>query len=407
MTPTYPAPRLVLFVCVALITIAGLSLATGRDLGHQMTLDVCSTSGHCGNFPDSPPVCAYFGRDRVVAQESFIFAQQRAGAGTRLIQFGDDSAELIVGAEKGQKGAVYSFAHWQDAQRWVMDEYSDLGDVISAAAGPTGSPVREGYREALQLLGLDHEIDIEASTGVRIFDDALLPGATGALRGAEGEAVSEVTVVVPFDAASDQLLELTHSMGFWDVFSYTIELDSDLQPVSLTFSGPAADGWSLQSLRAPSEAEFRKAEDRPLLGAAQSEIYIRSFTLDLQREANAALYRDMFSMEPIRQVSAAAPLLSADERLAPAERRRLYEQMRERIRDDAVALEVVHGLTTADGNEDAIQQAAHGLMLRSGPVAVPATRLVDARTADLSVAGSQLDPLMTCEPDSAAKVSGS
>lgn len=390
-------PRGTLLVCVLLLLVSGLVLATGRDLGHRVAFSVCGGSEQCGDFPDSPPVCQYFGRDRVAAQESFVFAQQRAADGARLTQFGDDSATVIIGAEDGSSGTLYSFAHWREAQRWVLDHSAELGAVVDAAAGPAGQPVRDGYLQTLRLTGLDHEVFFEPQTAVHMFQDELVPGAEGALRGRSGAAAEEVTVVMPLSAVSDELAELSASLGFWGYLSYTVELDDELNPVSLSFSGPAAEGWSLQSLRLPSASEFRDAESRPLLGVDEGIVSVRSFTLDLQRQSNAALYRQMFSMGPVAQLPAAAPRLIVEDSAAAEDREDLYGRMRERIREDALAVEAVHQLPGPERTEQSVLDAARGLMVRSVPEHLSDTRLTDARTADLAVAGSQLEPLLSCE----------
>lgn len=393
------SPRLMV-LCLILLTVAGLALVTGRDLGYRFTLAACSGMGQCGEFPESPPVCQYFGRDRVAAQESFVFAQQQVAAGARLIRFGDDSAEIIATSDGAAPGAVYTFGHWHQAQRWVLDHSAELGGVIDAAAGPAGQPIRDGYMRALRAAGLDHEITVEPTTAVQLIEEGLPPGSLGALSGKQGEAVQEMTFVMPFESASDELLRLAQGMGFWGFLSYTVELDDELQPLALTFSGPAADGWSLQSLRSAAADNFFGTEDRPLLGLDDGQVVVRSFTLDLQSQANAAVYRELFSMEPIHQAIAAAPLLSGEERLAAQQREDLYERLLHRIRDDAVAVDAVHALPGARGEEEQILRAAQGLLVRLGPGDAPNTRLVDARTADLSVAGSELEPLLSCEiPD--------
>ncbi|WP_157983784.1 hypothetical protein [Nesterenkonia muleiensis] len=392
--PRAALPQLSTAFLLLMLLAASIALVTGRDLAHHITVAVCADADDCGTFPDSPPVCQYYGRDRVVARESFAFAQQWPADGSRLIQFGDDSAEVIVATGKDTT-EVYRFNRWEDAQRWVIDNSTDLGNTADAAAGPWRVPVREGYLRMLLLTGLDHESERAAAASAFLVEEPSGPGTHGVLRqSAEGD-IREVTVVMALDEATDELREYASNLGFWGFISYSVDLGPELSPQRLTFSGPATDAWSLAQLRAPSSPRNRpEAEEHPQYMSHENAV-LRSFVLDLRQEANAALYREVFAMESILET--AVPLLTSENWISAGERSERYTHLEERIRDNAVAVETTHALQDEPITDETVQSAVEGLVVQAGPMTAPETRLIDARTADLTIAGSSFEPLLSCE----------
>lgn len=388
-------------VLVLLMVAAALILATGRELGHRMAVAVCSGAGDCGTFPESPPVCQYYGRDRVAAQETFAFAQQQAAPGARLIQFGDGSAEVLV-SRAGAPADVYGFLRYQDAQHWVLDHSAELGSVADAAAGPSGQGIRDGYLTLLRRAGLEHESTVLPRAAAIALADDPLEGSIGAYRQSPDGEVSELTVLIPFDAASQQLKNLAERLGLWDFIGYTVELDENREPVKLTLSGPAAEGWSVDTLRAaPGDGRFLPADRRGPSGLAEGQVLVRSYSLDLRRQANATVYREAFSLGSV--ATTAGPVLSAEEDLDWLDRGELYGRLADRIRTDAVFIEAAHAVPGMAGDEDVLRRAAEGLVIRLGPEDAPDTRMADARTADLSIAESQPEPLLSCDLDAAGE----
>ncbi|WP_300343844.1 hypothetical protein [Nesterenkonia sp.] len=392
-SPTLPTASTALLLLVLLAM--SIMLVSGRDIAHQLTLAACTDAGDCGTFPDSPPVCHYAGRDRVVARESFAFAQQTPVEGARLIQFGDDSAEVIVPGDD-DSAEVYGFLRWEDAQRWVMDHSSQFRGIAGAAAGPTGQPIRDGYLRMLRLTGLDHEAELEPVATTVQVNEPSGPGSHGVLRqNAQGEIV-QVTVVMPLDEATAELQDFAAALGIWGFISYTIDLGLELKPDRLIFGGPASEGWSLTQLRSAAGIPRSSASDE-LPGYAESgEAVLRSFVLDLTQRANTALYREIFAMESVS--GTAAPLLTAEDWTSSGERSELYSQVIERVRSGAVAVETTHTLQDADSGEETVLAAVEGLVVQAGNTASPETRLVSARTADLLISSASFDPLLTCEP---------
>ena len=389
---TMPAWSTVLLV---LLLGASLVLVAGRDISHRLTLATCTDAGDCGTFPDSPPVCEYFGRDRVVARESFAFAQQRPTEESRLVQFGDDSAEVLVAAADGDAD-VYSFLHWEDAQRWVLDHSAELGKVTNAAAGPGGQPIRDGYLRMLRLSGLDHEASIDPVASIRSVDGPSSATAHGMLRHDSNGEVTEVTMMLPLEDATAELRSFAAQLGLWGFLSYTVELDEDLEPSRLTFGGPATQDWSLAELRGAQSADSGSAAQVPPTYVDEGRSVLRSFVLDLEKQSNTALYREIFAMESIG--GTAAPLLTAEEWISPGERAERYDQMVDRLRRDAVAVETTHELDAEQPTEELVLDSVEGLVVRAGSVDSPDTRLLDARSADLAISGSTFGPLLSCDP---------
>lgn len=396
-------PSLTSALLIIVVVLTSLVLVVGRDVSHRLTLAVCTDTGECGTFPQSPPVCQYHGRDRAVARASFAFAQQQPAESARLVQYGDDSASVVVTTEP-DVAEVYTFQRWENAQRWVLDHSSALGDVANAAAGPTGQPVRDGYLQMLQLLQLDHQSAITPESTVRNITDPAGEGSAGAVHTDDQGAVTKLSVIIPDGSATPELRGLMDELGMWGFFSYTVELGADLAPRRLKFEGPAVADWSLDQLR--SSREYITAVARPEEApnpqtSPETPSILRSYALDLTRTANEALYREIFAMESIG--GAAAPLLTAEDRLSNGERRELYTGIADRIRTDAVLVETGHRIIgSGDVTPDMLTETAKGLVLRDAPIQGPSTRLVDARTADLSIASSRFEPLLTCEvePDS-------
>lgn len=389
-------PKLSAVLLVILLVAASLILVAGRDLSHRLTVATCTNAGDCGTFPDSPPVCEYYGRDRVMARESFAFAQQQAALGARLVQFGDDSAEVLVDDGDGSWD-VYNFLHWEDAQKWMLDHSTELGQVANAAAGPSGQPIRDGYLRMLQLTGLDHETAGKPESSATPVEEPSGSGTHGVLRHDSDGQISEVAVVIPLDSASAELKTFAAELGLWEFFSYTIELDSNLEPRSLTLGGPAAEGWSLHLLQGPAARRSAEpAQDVPSY-VTDDQAVLRSFVLDLTKQANAALYRDIFAMESL--AGTAVPLLTAEDWLSAGERDERYTRILDRISKDAVAVENTQSFLDGGGDEEHALQAVEGLVIQAGSGSLPETRLLDARSADLAISGSSLDPLLTCDVD--------
>lgn len=387
-------PKLSTTLLLLVLLVASIALVSGRDLAHHMTMVVCADADDCGTFPDSPPVCQYYGRDRVVARESFAFAQQWPADGSRLIQFGDDSAEVIIASDEDST-EVYRFTHWEDAHRWVIDNSTELGNTADAAAGPWHLPIGDGYLRMLLLTGLDHESERAPSASAFLVEEPSGPGTHGVLRQSSEGDIREVTVVMALDDATDELREYANNLGFWGFISYSVDLGPDLSPQRLTFSGPATDAWSLDQLRAPSALSSSPETEEPPQYMSHGNAVLRSFVIDLRQEANAALYRKVFAMESI--LGTAAPLLTSETRISAGERSERYTQLEERIRDNAVAVETTHALQDEPVTDETVQNAVEGLVVQAGPETAPETRLVDAQTADLTIADSSFDPLLSCE----------
>lgn len=393
-TPASALPGVTTTFLILLLVAATLVLVSGRDISHQLTLAACTDSGDCGAFPDSPPVCEYNGRDRVVARESFTFAQQRPAEDARLIQFGDDSAEVMVSSGE-DTSQIYSFRRWEDAQRWIFDHSPELGQVTNAAAGPSAQPVRDGYLQMLQLIGLDHEIRIDPVASARLIDEPSGPGTRGMLRRDPQGQVVGVTVVMPVENATSQLQDFAAELGLWDFLSYTVELDAEFEPHRLTVEGPAAEDWSLAQLRAPSSpAATDQSDDLPEY-AEDGQSVLRSFVLDLTKEANAALYRDIFAMENI--AGSAVPLLTAEEWISAGERAERYDQVVDQITRNAVAVETRHSLPDSQPSEERLTRSVEGLVVPSTSVSGPDSRLLNAHSADLAITSSSFEPVLTCD----------
>lgn len=392
-------PTLTTTLLIMVLVLTSLVLVVGRDLSHRLTLGACTDTGECGAFPQSPPVCQYHGRDRVVARESFVFAQQHPAEAARLVQYGDDSAQVVVTTEP-DVAEVYGFQRWEDAQRWVLDFSSALGDVANAAAGPAGQPIRDGYLQMLRLTQLDHEAAITPDTTVRNITDPAGGGSHGIVHTDAEDAVTELSVITTENSATPELRGLMDELGMWGFFSYTVELGPDLTPKRLNFEGPATADWSLEQLRSShgyiTPVAEPTDEPNPLTGPEAPSL-LRSFVLDLTSTANEALYREIFAMESVG--GAAAPLLTAEGRLSSDQRQELYTGIVDRIRTDAVVVETGHRVIDAEAEVtlDLLTDTAQGLVLRDAPIQAPSTRLVDARTADLSIASSRLEPLLTCD----------
>lgn len=386
-------PSLTTALLLLTLVAGSLVLVTGREVSHQLAMATCTDAADCGGFPESPPVCEEYGRDRVVARESFAFAQQEPAEGTRMIQFGDDSAEVVVDSDSGPAD-VYDFRRWEEAQQWIVDHSADLGEVADHAAGPSAQPVRDGYYRAIQLLGFDHLAQHEPEATTIPIDQPTGDYSHGVLqRDSEGNVV-EVSVVIPLDEATPELQEIGAALGMWGFLSYSVELDEDLEATQLTFGGPAADEWSLAELEATEAGDEQLPEEDPPDWVEQNQAVQRNFVLDLDQRANDALYREVFSRENVAGV--AAPLLTAEEWPSEQERQELYEQIEDRIRDDAVVVETSHVLQGSPDPETAIE-ALEGLTLVADPSSSPDTRLADARSADLAVASSSFSPLLTCD----------
>lgn len=393
VSATRSLPTLSIVFLSLVLVVSALMLTQGRELSHRLTLSMCTDVGDCGSFPESPPVCEYYGRDRVAARESFAFAQQQPADSARLIQFGDDSAEVVV-SRSDDDTDIYSFLRWQDAQRWVLDHSAELGGVADAAAGPSGQPIRDGYFRMLRLIGLDHEISFEPNATVHNVDDPTGPGTHGVVRRSSQGDIEEVTVVMPLERATTELQTFADELGFWGFISYTVELGANLEPQRLTFGGPAAEDWSLEQLHSPSSRVTAADSHQTPSYVDDGQSVLRSFVLDLTTLSNATLYRDIFAMESL--AGTAAPLLTAEEWLSAGERDERYSQALERIQRDAVTVETTHALPGRSASEDQVLQAVEGLVKGSATVNAPQTRLVDARSADLSVSGSSFGPLLSC-----------
>lgn len=393
-SPSSSLPAVSTVLLLVALVAASLVLVSGRDLSHRLTIAACTDAGDCGAFPESPPVCEYYGRDRVVARESFAFAQQHPTEGARMIQFGDDSAEVIVESTE-DTSEVYSFLRWEDAQRWLLDHSSELGQVANAAAGPAGQPIRDGYLRILQLTGLDHDADIAPVASTVLLEEPSGTDTHGVLRmNTEGDVI-EVTVIMPLESATSELRTFAAEIGVWGFLSYTVELDTDMDPQRLTVGGPGAEDWSVEQLRSPSASRSAAEQDQLPSYVQEGNSVLRSFVLDLTKQSNTALYRDVFAMESV--ADAAVPLLTAEEWISAGERAERYVQLLERVTQDAVAVETSHSLSDDVPDEEQVMDSVAGLVMHAAAEPLPQTRLLDARSADLAISGSTLEPLLTCE----------
>ncbi|HJG79754.1 MAG TPA: hypothetical protein K8V08_05005 [Brevibacterium senegalense] len=374
------APKLLLAVTV----IAALLLPVGSSVGNRLTGAVCSSTG-CDQPVSVLPACEAVGRDRLMAGQMLAFSTTSIDGAQRASTYGDGQVEVAVDDPDRQDSVLlYAFPDSAAAQRWLLAGSSTATAAIDAGAGPAPAGVADGYRGAAGTIGLigDTEQEPRATaqrTGPR-------DGVLGELE--ERDAVSgtsrRVTVLdLGTEAGSSpqpQAARFAAELGLTGLLSVSVTHAQGGTPQRVEIAGWGSEQWSLDALRAADSAGDQPSR---ALSLDDDGAVWRVYSLDLRRQTNATVFQAAWDTADAFGVEASAAL-------------------QDRLAGDAIFAEAT--IATGPDAQPADLVESMGLSLvRSSADQAMETQIVDARSADLAVAGSQLQPLLSCEdPDAQA-----
>ncbi|MGW9825495.1 hypothetical protein ACUXNS_000479 [Brevibacterium pityocampae] len=384
---------------LAVGVVAALVIPVGRPVGYTLADSLCTGSG-CDPAFEDVPVCATVGRDRATASETRIYSTPISAAqGARLDTYGDGEVEIVVPS----RGAVevYRFQNLRQARAWAFDRAEELDRTIDAAAGPLSAGTHAGYSRVLEGMGLysPHQgVPSQTGTGYVITTDRR---QSGVLLDEATTGMSVQTLVPEFPLEGTPALStLAARLGLTEFLVLTVRRDPAGAPLSLEVAGLGSESWSLSALRAPETSDIDYSRELSDEGGA---LLWRSYLLDLRRQANSEVFGEVFdtSTGPGGTVSALRTGLF-DIRVGSGElTRNPYTALGDRVRDDAVFVEQELRLdgpgTSADSPASVLAPVYRGASLHPAPVSTS----TEIRSADLSFAGSTVQPLLECSvPDS-------
>lgn len=371
------APKLLLVLTV----VAVLLLPVGSGVGARLTGAVCSGTG-CDQPASLLPTCEAVDRDRLMAGQMLAFSTTSIDGALRASTYGDGQVEVAVDDPRQQDSVLlYGFPDSDAAQRWLLARSATTTAAIDAGAGPAPAGVADGYRSAAGVIGLvrDAEKEPRATAQRSGPRDGVLGGLEE--RDALSGATREVTVL---DLATDtgsspqpEAARFAAEMGLTGLMSVSVTHAQGGTPQRVEIAGWGTERWSLDALRAADSAG-----DEPSRSLALNEngAVWRVYSLDLRRQSNSTAFRAAWSASEQFETEASAAL-------------------RDRLRSDAIFAEATIA-AAADSDPENLVESMGLSLLRSSADQAMQTQVVDARSTDLAVAGSRLQPLLTCEdPD--------
>lgn len=371
------APKLLL----ALTVIAVLLLPVGSGVGTRLTGAVCSGTG-CDQPVSLLPTCEAVGRDRLMAGQMLAFSTTSIDGALRASTYGDGQVEVAVDDPQQQDSVLlYGFPDGAAAQRWLLAGSSTTTAAIDAGAGPAPVGVADGYHGAAGVIGLigDAEREPRATAQRSGPRDGVLGGLEE--RDTLSGTTREVTVLdLGTEAGSSPQPEAARfaaEMGLTGLMSVSVTHAQGGTPQQVEIAGWGSERWSLDALRA---ADSAGDEPSRSLALDEAGAVWRVYSLDLRRQSNSTAFQAAWSTSDQFETEASAAL-------------------RDRLRSDAIFAEATIA-TAADAHPEKLVESMGLSLLRSSADQAMETQVVDARSADLAVAGSRPQPLLTCEdPD--------
>ncbi len=347
-----------------LVAVSLLVLPLSPGLAEGLRVRVCTaTGGSCGYRPASVK-CTVLSRDSGIASGLAVLSSQRsAGGDVRVDKLLDGSAVVTLsrpapgraggdlgalalqrldvrqrpgpppGNGSGAIEAVYRFRRHDDADAW-LDRYHRVEEpVVVAAAGPRGTGLDEGVRQAVRLLGFTDPDEVAEPDAV-VLDVPAQAAAAGSYLGASGPAGADAgaagaRVRLQLDASGrattsgvlalarnqDEIDDsLATRLGLVADPAYQVQTDAAGRPVRLVVSGEAGqtvDGDFLAAdtlpLRERGDSRGRGAQQASL-DREQGVRTFQSVVLDLRGASNRAAFDRVFFASGALNAARPAPL---------------------------------------------------------------------------------------------------
>lgn len=379
----------------ALAAACTVVLPIAPRMGFALQSNVCDSFGACQTAALMTDSCSADTRSGVGGQAATpVYFEEVAKDRVALQYFADGTAGVV--ADDGEGLGSHRFADAQDALRWLVARNPSESAAIDRAWGPAAAGQADAVLAGAQALGLNARTvaaDTSTLVPVQSGDESAVMTIAG-----DGSYTVHQTMTLPWQASA-RLTGMVTWLGQQSHLVLQTDYTSTGSPESVTLTGPARRDWDLRVLSGTSPTTGRSMPDPP----QTDEFGLRSYTLDLTRQQNAAVFNEVF---PARygadgRTFAAPPAdpypTEGDESGRATEHP--VETFANRVRADAVLVESTYEGSTADAQPltpELVLALLTG-MPADGDASGFSPRLSEASAVDLARPESSLSPIVNCE----------